>query len=123
MKNYVLLFLAVLISLINAKGTYKIHSHSGSWCDYETKLGKVNIQIIKESGDFAQYVKIKMTLIDESKNEYPAECTINNNDNSYCLFTPTTYDTNLYYKKDSLTITEGSDIVKIEDDLCNCSKM
>ena len=116
MRILVLLYFAVLISLINAQGTYIIHSHSGSWCDYETKLGKVNIQIQKMNNPKAESVKIKMTLIDGSKNEYPAECIINNNTNSYCLFTPTKYDTNLYYKKDSLNISEGSDIVKVEDD-------
>ena len=46
----------------NTDVTYKMHSHSGSWCDYETKLGRVNIQIQKMNNPKAEYVKIKMTL-------------------------------------------------------------
>jgi len=38
-----LIFIIILIATVAAKGTFKVHSHSGSWCDYETGLGKVNI--------------------------------------------------------------------------------
>ena len=64
MKILVLLFFAVVISLINSQGAYKIHSHSGSWCDYETERGRVNIQILTEPENVSEDVKIKMTLID-----------------------------------------------------------
>lgn len=53
------------------------------------------------------YVKINMTSVDESKNEYLPEYVINNNNNSYCLYTPTKNNTNLYYKNGSLIIIEG----------------
>ena len=55
------------------------------------------------------YVKINMTLVDESKNEYSPENVINNNNNSYCLYTPWIFrfNTNLYYKNGSLIIIEG----------------
>ena len=53
------------------------------------------------------YVKINMTLVDESKNEYSPENVINNNNNSYCLFTPKKNNTNLYYKNVSLIIIVG----------------
>ena len=116
MKILVLLYLTSLILLINAQGSYKIHSPSDSSCDSETKLERVNIQIINESANLNVSLKFKMILIDENKNEYPAECIINNNTNSYCLFTPPKNNTNLYYKNDSLNISEGSDIITIEDD-------
>ena len=115
MKLMMLLYLASIISLINAKGTYKIQSSLDSSCDYESKLERVNIQVVEESGNFSEPVKIKMTLIDGNKKEYPTECFINNNTNSYCLFTPPKNDTNLYYKNDSLNISEETDIVTIED--------
>ena len=35
------------------------------------------------------YVTINMTSVDESKNKYLPEYVINNNNNSYCLYTPT----------------------------------
>ena len=42
-----------------------------------------------------EYAKINMILVDESKNEYPAEFIINNNNHSYCLFLPLKNNTNL----------------------------
>ena len=59
MKNVLFLILASLIILINSQEIFKIHSHSGSWCDYETKLGKVNIQVIKADGSSENYAKFK----------------------------------------------------------------
>ena len=115
MKRFLILFFTVLISFINTNEIFKIHSHSGSWCDYETKLGKVNIQVIKADGNSENFSKFKMTLIDNDKNEYSAECEINQN-NNYCLFTPPKYDTNLYYKENSLIVSEGSDKIKVEND-------
>ena len=76
MKRFFIFFFTFLISFINTNGIYKIHSHSGSWCDYETKLGKVNIQVIKENDNSENFAKFKMTLIDGDKNEYSAECEI-----------------------------------------------
>ena len=124
MKTLIIFFFAAaFISLINAHGLYTVHSHSGSWCDYETKLGRVNIQVIKNNEKYDRYLKFKMTLVDNDKKEYPAECYIGENEQTndksfiaYCLFNPTSYDTNLYYKKDTLVKTEGLDDIKIEDD-------
>ena len=93
MKKFLFLFLVFLISLMNAQEIYKIHSHSGSWCDYETKLGKVNIQVIKTADNSEKTAKFNMTLTDGNNNEYSAECEINQNED-YCLFIPPEYDTN-----------------------------
>ena len=125
MKRSLVLFFFTLISLINAKdGKYWVHSHSGSWCDYETKLGKVNIQVKLESNIYYdRNLNFTMTLIDKNKKEYSAKCYIGENEQtsdksfiSYCLFSPTNYDTNLYYKNNSLVITNGSDNVVMEND-------
>ena len=125
MKRFLILFFVALISLINAKnGQYWVYSHSGSWCDYETKLGRVNIQVKLESNtNYDRSLNFTMTLIDNNKKEYPAKCYIGENEQtndksfiSYCLFSPTKYDTNLYYKNNSLVVTGGSDKIIMEND-------
>ena len=45
MKNLTLLLLVALFATIYTEATFQLFSHSGSWCGYETKLGKVNIQV------------------------------------------------------------------------------
>ena len=70
-----LIFIIILIATVAAKGTFKVHSHSGSWCDYETGLGKVNIQVIQE-GQTKNKVSFNMTLVDDGENKYSAQCSI-----------------------------------------------
>jgi len=70
-----LIFITILIATVAAKGTFKVHSHSGSWCDYETGLGKVNIQVIQE-GQTKNKVSFNMTLVDDGENKYSAQCSI-----------------------------------------------
>ena len=122
MKGSLILFFATLISLINGSGIYKVHSHSGSWCDYETKLGRVNIQVSKENVTYDKSLNFTMTLIDKNNNktEYPAKCYIgeqkNNNFIAFCLFNPTNYDTSLHYKNNTLAIINDTDKVEIGND-------
>ena len=70
-----LIFIVILFATVAAKGTFKVHSHSGSWCDYETGLGKVNIQVIQE-GQANDKVSFNMTLVDDEENKYSAQCSI-----------------------------------------------
>ena len=112
-ENIIICLLCLVLIYIFISTFY---SPSNISCDYETKLERVNIQVIKESGNFSEPIKIKMTLIDGDKNEYPTECIINNNTGSYCLFIPPKNDTNLYYKNNCLNLSEESDIITIEDD-------
>ena len=71
-------FLA-LIAITFAKTKFTVHSHSGSWCDYETKLGKVNIQVIQKGADLPSNVNFNMTVVDPNNREYSAFCTIEQN--------------------------------------------
>ena len=70
-----LIFIVILFATVATKGTFKVHSHSGSWCDYETGLGKVNIQVIQE-GQAKDKVSFNMTLVDDGENKYSAQCSI-----------------------------------------------
>ena len=70
-----LIFIIILFATVATKGTFKVHSHSGSWCDYETGLGKVNIQVIQE-GQTNDKVSFNMTLVDNEENKYSATCNI-----------------------------------------------
>ena len=110
--------------VVNDKALFKIHSHSGSWCDYETGLGKVNIQIIQEGSSISEIFLFNMTLIDEYETNYLAECKIETSKENknisypygYCLFTKPKINSNLYYKNNSLKISDASDNIKIEND-------
>ena len=70
-----IIFILILIANVATKGTYKVHSHSKSFCDYEKGLGKVNIQVIQE-GLTNDKVSFNMNLVDNEENKYAAQCTI-----------------------------------------------
>ena len=70
-----LIFIIILFATVATKATFKVHSHSGSWCDYETGLGKVNIQVIQE-GQASGKASFNMTLVDDDENKYSARCSI-----------------------------------------------
>ena len=65
-----------LFALISSKAQFTLHSHSGSWCDYWTGLGLVNIQVIQKGVSSSPSVSFNMTLNDDDGNEYFANCTI-----------------------------------------------
>ena len=65
-----------LFALISCKAEFRLHSHSGSWCDYWTGLGLVNIQVIQRGLSHTSNVRFNMTLEDQYGNEYFANCTI-----------------------------------------------
>ena len=121
MKNVSLIILLSILVLTSAAGKFTFFSHSGSWCDYETKLGKVNLQIRQEGAVPGEY-KFKMILYAEDKSEYPADCTIivesgdeNAVPQAYCLFEPISYAAPLYYKEGSLEISnENSEDIQVE---------
>ena len=114
----------IMVALINAQAIFQVHSHSGSYCEYETGLGRVNIQVklLNEilENDKSSFIYFNMTLQDKSENEYKAKCKIEYSDgvitSSYCQFDPPKVETYLYYKKNSLFIIEGSDEVQFNED-------
>ena len=76
MKNLTLLLLVAILATINTKATFQLFSHSGSWCDYETKLGKVNIQVKQKGLSSSAKHLFNMTLLDSHGGEFEAMCTI-----------------------------------------------
>ena len=70
-----MMFIA-LFALISCKAEFTLHSHSGSWCDYWTGSGLVNIQVIQKGLSHTSNVTFNMTLKDQDGNEYIANCTI-----------------------------------------------
>ena len=76
MKNLTLLLLVALFATIYTEATFQLFSHSGSWCDYETKLGKVNIQVRQKGLSSSEKYLFNMTLLDSHGGEFPAMCTI-----------------------------------------------
>ncbi len=76
MKKMILLTFFALFALISSKALFTLHSHSGSWCDYWTGLGLVNIQVIQKGVSTSPNVLFNMTLTDDDGTEYFANCTI-----------------------------------------------
>ena len=76
MKNLSLLLLVALFATIYTEATFQLFSHSGSWCDYETKLGKVNIQVRQKGLSSSEKYLFNMTLLDSHGGEFDAMCTI-----------------------------------------------
>ena len=79
MRKVLIITFISLITLIYTNAIFKIHSHSGSWCDYETSKGKVNIQVIQKGKTSSPFISFNMTLNDEYGNEYHAQCKIEQN--------------------------------------------
>ena len=75
MKNITnhLIYIIILFATVATKAAFKVHSHSGSWCDYGS--GKVNIQVIQE-GQASGKASFNMTLADDNENKYSAKCSI-----------------------------------------------
>ena len=76
MKNLNLIVLVALFATIYTEATFQLFSHSGSWCDYETKLGKVNIQVRQTGISSSEMHTFNMTLLDSHGQEFDAMCTI-----------------------------------------------
>ena len=79
MRKMVITTFLALIAITFAKTKFTVHSHSGSWCDYDTKLGKVNIQVIQKGEDLPSNVTFNMTVVDPNNQEYSVFCTIEQN--------------------------------------------
>ena len=75
MKNLSLLLLVALFATIYTEATFQLFSHSGSWCDYETKLGKVDIQVRQKGMSSSEKYLFNMTLLDSHGGEFDAICT------------------------------------------------
>ncbi len=127
-KIKIILFVA-LITLISSETEFIVHSHSGSWCDYWTGNGLVNIQVIQKGPNLPQNVTFNMTLQDYNRNKYNANCTIeqkagdvSKDPNSqivpraYCYFDPPILNADLTYKKNTLDYNRSNHYVEIEDD-------
>ena len=114
--------LLIMISLINTKVTYQLFSHSGGWCDYDTKLGRVNIQVqILDEDPNKEHspATFFMILKDNSQKEYKASCKINLTDKvetTFCFYEPPNGSYDLFYKEGSLIKTEGEDDIVVRDD-------
>jgi len=76
MKNLTLILLVALFVTVYTEATFQLFSHSGSWCDYETKLGKVNIQVRQTGMSSSKKHLFNMTLLDSHGEEFDAMCTI-----------------------------------------------
>ena len=76
MKNLTFILFVALFATIYTKATFQLFSHSGSWCDYETKLGKVNIQVRQKGLSSSEKHFFNMTLLDSHGGEFDAMCTI-----------------------------------------------
>ena len=63
-------------STIYTEATFQLFSHSGSWCGYETKLGKVNIQVRQKGLSSSEKYLFNMTLLVSHGGEFDAMCII-----------------------------------------------
>ena len=128
-KIKIIIFVA-LITLISSETEFIVHSHSGSWCDYWTGNGLVNIQVIQKGPNLPKNVTFNMTLQDYNRNKYNANCTIEQKagdkpkedpnsqvvPRAYCYFDPPILNADLTYKKFTLDYNRSDHYIEIEDD-------
>ena len=136
MSQIKFIIFVALIALISSKANFILHSHSGSWCDYWTGNGLVNIQVIQKGLSHSENITFNMTVQDYNRNKYNANCTIEQSKEekgedskenekfesvprAYCYFDPPYLSADLTYKIDTLKYnnsnTSNYDIT-IEDD-------
>ena len=137
MSKVTIIIFVALIALISSKAQFIVHSHSGSWCDYWTGLGLVNIQVIQKGLSHSRNVTFNMTVQDYNRNKYFANCTIEQTEaesgqitedkgdtieetedtvpRAYCYFDPPILSADLTYKNDTLNFSSNNEIV-VKDD-------
>ena len=126
-KVKIIIFVA-LIALITSKAHFILHSHSGSWCDFWTGSGLVNVQVVQKGLSHSKNVTFNMTVQDSLRNRYNANCTIEqlesesgkleedgvynesikNVPRAYCYFDPPILSDDLTYRKNSLAYTTNN---------------
>ena len=136
-KVKIIIFVA-LIALITSKAHFILHSHSGSWCDFWTGSGLVNVQVVQKGLSHSRNVTFNMIVQDNLRNRYNANCTIEQTDSesgnleedgvydesiknvprAYCYFDPPILSDDLTYRKDSFVYTTNNtnNTIEIADD-------
>ena len=71
-----LFFFTLFYAITTEKVKYSLIYESGSWCDYWTDLGLVNIQVRQNQLATEKMSNFSMMLGDEDGNEYRANCTV-----------------------------------------------
>ena len=71
-----LFFFTLFYAITTEKVKYSLIYESGSWCDYWTDLGLVNIQVRQDKLAKEKMSNFSMMLHDEYDNQYRANCTV-----------------------------------------------
>ena len=71
-----LFFFTLFYAITTEKVKYSLIYESGSWCDYWTDLGLVNIQVRQNQLATEKMSNFSMMLGDEDGNQYRANCTV-----------------------------------------------
>ena len=71
-----LFFFTLFYAITTEKVKYSLIYESGSWCDYWTDLGLVNIQVRQNQLATEKMSNFSMMLHDEYNNTYRANCTV-----------------------------------------------
>ena len=71
-----LFFFTLFYAITTEKVKYSLIYESGSWCDYWTDLGLVNIQVRQNQRATEKMSNFSMMLHDEYNNTYRANCTV-----------------------------------------------
>jgi hypothetical protein len=71
-----LFFFTLFYAITTEKVKYSLIYESGSWCDYWTDLGLVNIQVRQNQLATEKMSNFSMMLGDKDGNQYRANCTV-----------------------------------------------